>query len=232
MLAERKSRDAAKEEFERRQAALTAEIEKAKRTVQGGKAEEGEAARAEAEKLMAALQASKDKKKMITDELNKLLAVEAASGEKDKLKKLWALVQRNEKMKKGEKDFKEDCKSKLESLQAALKDLNETALNTAEEEARMKEIDDMHAKIDDKWNKVRQLLAQRNLQVAATSRKIDDVPTRTEMIQYERRFVELYQQVGLKLEETRRYYAMYNTLDKTREFLSKEVKLIDSITNR
>jgi len=57
------------------------------------------------------------------------------------------------------------------------------------------------------------------------------VPTRTELIQYERRFVELYQQVALKLEETRRYYATYNTLDTTRNFLAKEVKLIDSIIN-
>ena len=45
------------------------------------------------------------------------------------------------------------------------------------------------------------------------------------------RFVELYQQVALKLEETKRYYATYNTLDSSLNFLSKEVKLIDSITN-
>jgi len=247
--------------------------------------------------LASLLQASKDKKNLIESELGKLLAQEQAvpADQKEALKKLWALVQRNEKMKREEKDFKEACKKKLEAMQVAIKDLDETKMNTAEEEARMKEIDDMFAKIEDKWNKVRgrvaqvlhveedrvpqmpdgleqsnlhlthttrharamhqntllptllfillpltlappffqvrQLLAQRNLQVAATSRKIDDVPTRTEMIQYERRFVELYQQVGLKLEETRRYYAMYNTLDKTREFLGKEVKLIDSITN-
>ena len=67
--------------------------------------------------------------------------------------------------------------------------------------------------------------------MASTSRLIDDIPTRTELIQYERRFVELYQQVALKLEETRKYYATYNTLDNTRNFLAKEVKLIDSITN-
>ena len=89
----------------------------------------------------------------------------------------------------------------------------------------------MHEKTLNKHGKIRQLLAQRNLQVASTSRMIDDVPTRTELIQYERRFVELYQQVALKLEETRKYYATYNTLDNTRNYLAKEVKLIDSITN-
>ena len=51
----------------------------------------------------------------------------------------------------------------------------------------MHEIDSMHVKILSKHDKVRQLLAQRNLQVASTTRKIDDVPTRMELIQYERR---------------------------------------------
>lgn len=40
-----------------------------------------------------------------------------------------------------------------------------------------------------------QLLAERNLCIASTSRLIDDVPTRTELIQYERRFAECYDQV-------------------------------------
>ena len=46
-----------------------------------------------------------------------------------------------------------------------------------------------------KYNRLRQLLAEANLEVAHAVRTIDDVPTRTELIQYERRFVELYQQV-------------------------------------
>jgi hypothetical protein len=46
-----------------------------------------------------------------------------------------------------------------------------------------------------KYNRLRGLLAQTNLELARNIRIIDDVPTRTELIQYERRFVELYQQV-------------------------------------
>ena len=68
------------------------------------------------------------------------------------------------------------------------------------------------------------MLAETNLEVANTTRIIDDVPTRTELIQYERRFVELYQQVAWKLEETRKYYDMYNTLETTLTFLQKEVR--------
>lgn len=59
--------------------------------------------------------------------------------------------------------------------------------NVIPHQAKMQEIVNMHAKISSKHDKVRQLLAQRNLQVASTTRKIDDVPTRMELIQYERR---------------------------------------------
>lgn len=41
-----------------------------------------------------------------------------------------------------------------------------------------------------------QLLAEQNLSIASTSRRIDDVPARAELLQYERRFSELYDQVG------------------------------------
>lgn len=37
-------------------------------------------------------------------------------------------------------------------------------------------------------------------------------------------------QVAWKLEETRKYYDMYNTLDTTLNFLQKEVKLLNSIS--
>ena len=76
-----------------------------------------------------------------------------------------------------------------------------------------------------KYNKIRQLLAESNLDVANTTRIIDDIPTRSELIQYERRFVELYHTVAYKLEETKKYYSMYNTLDTTLSFLQKEVEL-------
>jgi hypothetical protein len=39
------------------------------------------------------------------------------------------------------------------------------------------------------------VLAKKNQEIAAVLRQIDDIPTRAELIQYERRFVELYQLV-------------------------------------
>mmetsp|Transcript_10960 Transcript_10960/g.19826 ORF Transcript_10960/g.19826 Transcript_10960/m.19826 type:complete len:624 (-) Transcript_10960:66-1937(-) len=234
MLKERKARDEKKELFNSRKSALEREIAEGKKLLEkkGGEVSKAEKARAEMQRMRTEVQDEKANNAKISEELQRLSEIEASSGQKDLLKSLWALVQENEKVKKDEKHFKEECKKKMDALTAALQNMGDDHGGQSEEEkAKMHEIDSMHVKILSKHDKVRQLLAQRNLQVASTTRKIDDVPTRMELIQYERRFVELYQQVALKLEETRRYYATYNTLDSTRNFLSKEVKLIDSITN-
>ena len=69
------------------------------------------------------------------------------------------------------------------------------------EEKKLQDIEDMHAKVMAKYNRLRGLLAQTNLDLARNTRIIDDVPTRTELIQYERRFVELYSQVFESLQQ-------------------------------
>ena len=63
-------------------------------------------------------------------------------------------------------------------------------------------------------------------------RKIDDVASRAELVQYERRFVVLYEQIASNLEETRRYYTKYNTLTDTPKFLTKEISILNSISSK
>ncbi len=62
-------------------------------------------------------------------------------------------------------------------------------------------------------------------------RKIDDIPERSELTQYQRQFVELYEQVASKFTETRQYYNFYNTLEDTKAYLSKEVSILNSIND-
>lgn len=63
--------------------------------------------------------------------------------------------------------------------------------------------------------------------MARVGRQIDDVPSRSELIQYERRFVELYEQVADKLDETRKYFSTYNALDQKRTYIQKEVTVFE-----
>lgn len=75
-----------------------------------------------------------------------------------------------------------------------------------------------------KLQEIRQLAAKKNREIAMVQRKIDEIPSRTELQQYQRQFVELYEQVSSKFTETRKYYNSYNTLNDTRQFLQKEVR--------
>lgn len=73
-------------------------------------------------------------------------------------------------------------------------------------------------------------MAIKNQEMAKVGRMIDDVPSRSELIQYERRFVELYEQVSDKLDETRKHFATYNALDQKRTYIQKEDSLVTSIS--
>lgn len=83
--------------------------------------------------------------------------------------------------------------------------------------------------ISTKHAKIRRFLAQKNQDIARLSRTIDDIPTRSELVQYERRFFELYTQVAGKLDETRKYFSTCNMLEQTRKFYEREESIIQSI---
>ena len=68
------------------------------------------------------------------------------------------------------------------------------------------------------------MVATASKKTSLASRAIDDIPTRIELVQYERRFHELYEQIGIKLNETKKYFSMYNTLSDMVTFLQKEVQ--------
>jgi predicted nucleic acid-binding Zn-ribbon protein len=56
-------------------------------------------------------------------------------------------------------------------------------------------------------------LAAVNKRHAELSRKYDAVPLRAELVQYQRRFVELYDEIAAKHRETKQYYTLYNSLE-------------------
>lgn len=60
----------------------------------------------------------------------------------------------------------------------------------AEEEDRVKEYEDQKEAV----TRVRLQLAKRNRTIASLTRQLDDVPERSELTQYQRRFMELYHQ--------------------------------------
>lgn len=105
-----------------------------------------------------------------------------------------------------------DC-SELESFNA--QDEQAQAAAIASEQQRLQEL--------------RLHLAKRNRGIVAIERKLDAIPDRTELAQYQRRFHELYNEMSAKHLETKQYYTLYNTLNDKKRYLEKELSLLNSI---
>jgi hypothetical protein len=146
------------------------------------------------------------------------------------LARLRELVGEHERVKAAERLFRAECRQQALALQGALdaaaqvegpaREAEEAAVAAAD--LALREAAQQHARVALE-------LAEVNQRAAALHRVIDDVPTRAELVQYEKRFVELYSQLAHKLEENRRVVTTYNTLETTLELLTKENSLLQSV---
>jgi len=159
---------------------------------------------------------------------NKMTELQAKADVDDpiviRLKKLVAI---NEALKKQEADFKLNCKRQLDELKEMIAKLE----TTTEESLKLKQVEKTFAVYQDKLKKVKMLLSKKNRDIQQIQRKIDDIPSRSELTQYEKRFKELYLQIVINLDGTKKYYNIYNTLSTTYEFLQKENSLLNSIND-
>ncbi|KAI1706768.1 coiled-coil domain-containing protein 93 [Ditylenchus destructor] len=66
-------------------------------------------------------------------------------------------------------------------------------------------------------------------EIFVMERQVESRPSQIELNQYQRRFVELYNQMSSKHRETKRQYTLYNTLVDVRNFIKREIDLLNSI---
>ncbi|XP_033879907.3 coiled-coil domain-containing protein 93-like isoform X2 [Acipenser ruthenus] len=146
------------------------------------------------------------------------------------LQKLRALVAMNENLKNQEQEFRTHCREEMTRLQQSIENLKiESGDDDGEQKERNQLIDKQYNTDREKLQKIRLLLARRNREIAILQRKIDEVPSRAELTQYQKRFIELYGQVAATHKETKQFFTLYNTLDDKKVFLEKEVNLLNSI---
>jgi len=183
----------------------------------------------------AEVQALLDSKKAIQERIvNASAALDeeeknASAEQKAILNKLKGMVLLNENLKSQEKKFIESCKSQREELLKKLQDLEDGTDDADEETKKMREIEKIHDADLEKLNKITLALAKKNQEISIIQRQIDDQPTRAELLQFERRFVELNDLISDKLIETRKYFNMYNTKDDVKDFMRQECELLNSI---
>jgi len=165
--------------------------------------------------------------KRVQDAIAKLMALETPEN-RHLLKRLRELVALKEQLNAQEEKFKANCKRHMAELQEEIERRRKSMYGVTDLE-RIDLINDTFEVDSQKLDKVRALWAKKGRDLALVERKLDDVPSRAELAQYQRMFVELYEQVATKLVETRRYYTTYNRLDDTRLCLDQEVKYLEDI---
>ncbi|XP_078490238.1 coiled-coil domain-containing protein 93-like [Ciona intestinalis] len=181
------------------------------------------------EEVQRKLDTALETKAIIDDKIEEVKNLEENADETT-IGMLRSLVMMNEQLKRQEAMFKAHCKEEAMNMKDEIKHLQArseevTSVDDENESVVMRELKGDQNKLA----KMRLLLASKNRLAATLARKVDEVPTRAELTQYQKRFVELYDQISLTHKETKQFYTMYNTLEDSRRYLEKEVDLLDSI---
>ncbi|GFY59846.1 coiled-coil domain-containing protein 93 [Trichonephila inaurata madagascariensis] len=166
------------------------------------------------------------------DIMKEMKVLEEAENDDNKslLETLRSLVATNETLKKQEQEFRNHCKEELARLKAQIEEVKASTDESSSEDQEYRETVEKQYNADkEKLQKIRMLLARKNREIATLQRKFDEVPSRAELSQYQKRFVELYNQVAAKHKETKQFYTLYNTLEDSRMYIMKEVDLLNSI---
>ena len=188
----------------------------------------GETAGAEVEAAIAELEKVTSYNEKCVEETQKLKDAVQDETQREAVARIMGLIQRASNSKVDEKAFKAECKKRMAALRDQIESGGEHTLS-AEERAQIDDVDATHSREREKFESERAMLSKRSRAVALLGRKLDDIPTRPELIQYERRFAELYDTVQGKLKETKTYFAAYNVLADTKKYLQKEISLLNSL---
>lgn len=136
-----------------------------------------------------------------------------------------SLIAQNERVKQEEQEFKESCRKEMAHLQAII----DEAENKPQNEGNVEELQsELHRELE-QLRSLRIQAAKQNRQCQTVQRQLDNIPDRTELAQYQKRFLELYNQVSAKHRETKQFFSLYNTLSQTKTCLDKELSLLNSI---
>ncbi|CAF3672386.1 unnamed protein product [Rotaria socialis] len=149
------------------------------------------------------------------------------------LKRVEALVADYETTKKEEnerrtlyKDEKTILEEELEKLQARLNASSD--IDTPENE-KMKQIQEQYQAVSDRIQSQRLVMAKKVREISALSRRIDDIPSSNELAQYRQAFFQLFNQSAVLYRQTKQNYTLYNTFTDMIDYMTKEIKLIESI---
>ncbi|XP_050430116.1 coiled-coil domain-containing protein 93 [Adelges cooleyi] len=182
----------------------------------------------ELQKLSDELRQSESATKQVEAEIEQLSMgnFNMEEDKKQKFEDVKVLITEYERLKESEDTFQKQCNTEIELYQQEIKDLKQLLEEPEEDDSELKEELD---KIKNMVEVARTKLGKKARAVGLMKRKLDQIPDRAELTQYQRRFVELSNEVSARHRETKRHYDLYNTLSDVQMYLNKELSLLSSI---
>ncbi|KAH9425929.1 Coiled-coil domain-containing protein 93 [Dermatophagoides pteronyssinus] len=171
----------------------------------------------------------KEKLKKLDEKSEQLKEFEMNENESEKSEKI-QLTELLNVLRKQKSELKQHCREEKQRLEQQIEMIDKRQSNNDQRNNdRLKEIDQELTMYNERHTNVKKDLSSINKKLAIIQRKFDDIPNRTELAQYQKRFLELYNQLSAKHNETKKFYTLYNTLSDERMYLEKEFNLINSI---
>lgn len=196
--------------------------------------EELQSARASVETLTANLDNLNQRKADVLNNLEQLR--ERINKEGDAtytgVQKLVPLLKSLKDLESQESVLQSDYDVKRTELEAEVCNLEEKIAAGMDSEGLCKDLDCLLSESLEKLNAAKKELAARLRAVMSVKWKLGEVPTQSELIQYERGFSDVNDHIQEKHRQTRKYYATYNTLLEIKELMLKETSLLNSISSQ
>eukprot|EP00056_Hartaetosiga_gracilis_P010676 m.159156 g.159156 ORF g.159156 m.159156 type:complete len:611 (-) comp13365_c0_seq5:124-1956(-) len=126
------------------------------------------------------------------------------------------------------KSFKATCTSEMGEWEKKIDNLKASGAVHIDEQRAM-EIREQFEAETAKLNKLRVRASKKTRQIALYQRKMDEIPSRSELSQYQRRFNDLSEQMNGKFRETKQFITLYNINKDIEKYFMKEQTLLTSI---
>lgn len=182
--------------------------------------------------LNANLDEQNERKVEVLNEMQELQERISKEGANTSVQRLLSLLKLLKSQERQESDIQSCHEAKHSKLKAEVVDLEEKVASGNGSESIANGFDKFLHNCLEELNAAKRELAGRLRAILLLKRQLDDVPSQTELIQYERRFSELYVHIQEKLQQTRKFYATYNALVEIKELMLKETSLLNSINSQ
>ncbi|XP_043702248.1 coiled-coil domain-containing protein 93 isoform X2 [Telopea speciosissima] len=182
--------------------------------------------------LQANLKEQNQKKANVLNEMQHLREKIDKEGASNTVQTLTPLFELSKDLQRQEQDLRSYYDTKRSDLQAEVSELEEKISSSNQGNNLSDDFEHSLRDSLERLNSAKSELAAQLRTNLLLKRKIEDVPSQAELIQYEHRFSELYVQIQDKLRQTRKFYATYNAILEIKELMLKETSLLNSMSSQ